>query len=463
MSEHSKGHCDQQEFPAIPTPTSSGESHEGEFHRSSIDRSVSSEARMVVNGQHDAVQNQDYESHEAMDTEGGGVALPIRQRSSQNETHSPQIPALRQFDLPMRSHDAEFEGYQEEVDNGGQQVTSREQQISFPSQPIAGDMLGDAEPENEHTLAAGRADMLSAQHDDLSLAGDVRNYDLQDINYNDTLIQDEVENEDEDMPTAGQSDAQEVLDADGPIDPAYPFFQPRNQARRWADDVDAEETTTADAQMSVDLFLQSQTANSYLVPQAMASRATDSRPQAESSKTSTVDEEMVDREQTPSAANAPGPDKREFLEWKAKGKPDCSKCLKSHFKGACQLTEMERELLDRDPEGYARYRKRMKKPRNRRNKHREGGQKSPPPQQPLPPLQRRDQPSVHQIAPHEQSVAAPTRRRDHTRYPDKRTGRLATPGCRVVEWCNFGSDDSRSPARTESGRRLLYGATAFRQ
>jgi hypothetical protein len=191
MSEHSKGHCDQQEFPAIPPssrhcdqqefpaiPTSSGDSHEGELHRSSIDRSVSSEARMAANGQHDVVQNQDYESHEA-----------------------------------------------------------------------------------------------------------------------------------------------------------------------------------------------------------------------------TVDEEMVDLEQTPSAANAPGPDKREFLEWKAKGKPDCSKCLKSHFKGACQLSEMERELLDRDPEGYARYRKRMKKSRNRRYKHREGGQKSPPPQQPLPPLQKRDQPSVHQIAP----------------------------------------------------------------
>jgi hypothetical protein len=439
MSEHSKGHYDQQEFPAIPT--SLGDSHEGELHRSSIDRSVSSEARMVANSQHDAVQIQDYESHEAMDTEGGGVALPIRQRSSQNETHSPQIPAIRQFDLPIRSHDAESEGYQEEVDNGGQQVTSREQQISCPEQHITDDLLGDAEPENEHTLAAGRADMLSEQHDDVSLAGDVRNYDLQDIHDNDEIGQDEVENEDEGMPMAGQSDAQGMLDADGPIDPAYSFFRPRNPARRWADDIDAEETTTPDAQISIDLFLQSRTGNSYREaqtnhdsyrepwtttsgsyretqtnhnsyreswtttsgsyrePQAMASQVTDSRPQAESSKKSTVDEEMVDREQTPSATNVPDPDRREFLAWKAKGRPDCSKCLKQHFKGTCRLSEWERELLNRDPEGYARYRKRMKKSRNRRFKHRESEQQSPPPQQPLPPLQR-DQPFVQQNVPH---------------------------------------------------------------
>jgi hypothetical protein len=176
MSEHSKGHCDQQEFPAIPT--SSGDSHEGELHRSSINRSVPSEARMVANGQHDAVQNQDYESHEA-----------------------------------------------------------------------------------------------------------------------------------------------------------------------------------------------------------------------------TVDEDMVDREQTPSATNAPDHD-REYLDWKARGRPDCSKCLKSPFGATCRLNEMERELLDRDPEGYARYRKRMKKSRNRRFKHREGEQQGPPPQQPLLPLQQPDQPSVHQSVPH---------------------------------------------------------------
>lgn len=368
MSEHSKGHCDQRGDPA--TATSPGDSHEVELHRSPIDRSVPPAAR------NDAVQTEDYELHEAMDTDGGGVALPIRQRGSHSETRSTHVPAIRQFDIPVRPYVAE-----PEVGTGEQHVTTLERQLT-------GDVLGNAESEDENKFADDEAEMPSEQRDDVALADDLGNYDLGGTPDNGTIEQSEVEAEDEET----------AMDADGPMDPAYPFFLPRNPAWRWADDVDTSEhdeashatssgiaqTATANAQLSIDLFLQS--------------RATDSRPQADTSKTSTIDEEMVDREQTPPATNVPPPDSPRFLEWKAKGRPVCPTCLGLHYKGECELQPWEWNLLNTDPEGYARYRKRKKKSRARRGQQRAGGQQSPPPQQPLPPLQN-VQPSVGQSGP----------------------------------------------------------------
>ena len=59
-------------------------------------------------------------------------------------------------------------------------------------------------------------------------------------------------------------------------------------------------------------------------------------------------------------------DSAEFLSWKAAGRPDCPRCLKWHCGDCRGLTKKESDLLQRDPEGYARYRKMMKKPRSRR-------------------------------------------------------------------------------------------------
>ena len=74
------------------------------------------------------------------------------------------------------------------------------------------------------------------------------------------------------------------------------------------------------------------------------------------------------RESATQSRDSTSSDSTEFLAWKAAGRPDCPRCLKSHC-GECRLSKMESDFLERDPEGYARYRKRMKKPKSRCYQH----------------------------------------------------------------------------------------------
>lgn len=122
---------------------------------------------------------------------------------------------------------------------------------------------------------------------------------------------------------------------------------------------------TAASQVSIH-----QTADLYRESQAQISPETQLGPQVGQAQTSTLDEDMVDSERTlPLTTNSSATNSQEFLEWKANGRPRCPRCLKSHFGGVCNMTKWEYKLLKRDPEGYARYRKRMAKPASRRNAH----------------------------------------------------------------------------------------------
>jgi hypothetical protein len=113
-----------------------------------------------------------------------------------------------------------------------------------------------------------------------------------------------------------------------------------------------------------------QTADSYREPRAQVSQETHSGPQVGQAQTSTLDEEMVDSERTlPLNTESSATNSQEFLDWKAQGHPLSSRCLKQHFGRVCNTTQWESDLLKRDPEGYARYRKRMAKPASRRNAH----------------------------------------------------------------------------------------------
>jgi hypothetical protein len=73
----------------------------------------------------------------------------------------------------------------------------------------------------------------------------------------------------------------------------------------------------------------------------------------------------------------------DFLEWKDKGRPDCPRCLKSHFGDCKGPTKWESDLLERDPEEYARHLRRMKKQRSRRKQRVKNT--SQPPRQALQP------------------------------------------------------------------------------
>ena len=168
--------------------------------------------------------------------------------------------------------------------------------------------------------------------------------------------------------TRASSDSPEFGDVDTTL--------PREETR--APNGDLLAANTAASQVSVP-----QTADSRWESQAQASRETHSGPQVGRVQTSTLDEGMVNSERTPALTTNPSStNSQEFLEWKAKGRPRCPKCLKQHFGPVCNMTKWESDLLKRDPEGYARYRKRMAKPASRRNDHknRVAKPRSQPPQ-----------------------------------------------------------------------------------
>jgi hypothetical protein len=81
-----------------------------------------------------------------------------------------------------------------------------------------------------------------------------------------------------------------------------------------------------------------QTANSR-DSQAQISQETHSGPPVGQVQTSTLDGEMVDSERTlPLATNSSSTNSQDFLEWKARGRPRCPRCLKSHFGAVCNMT-----------------------------------------------------------------------------------------------------------------------------
>jgi hypothetical protein len=91
---------------------------------------------------------------------------------------------------------------------------------------------------------------------------------------------------------------------------------------------------TAASQVSIH-----QTADLYRESQAQISPETHLGPQVGQAQTSTLDEEMVDIERTlPLATNSSSTNSQEFLEWKARGRPRCPRCLKSHFGAVCNMT-----------------------------------------------------------------------------------------------------------------------------
>lgn len=128
---------------------------------------------------------------------------------------------------------------------------------------------------------------------------------------------------------------------------------------------------------------------------AKAFQAQHSGPQVDQldrPQNSYLDEERVDREQTlPPSGNVSSTESQEFLDWKAAGRPKCSRCLKSHFGECKSITKWESDLFKRDPEGYARHRKRINRPIDKRDAYRnrvaKPKQRSQPPQ---PPRQRRE-------------------------------------------------------------------------
>lgn len=128
------------------------------------------------------------------------------------------------------------------------------------------------------------------------------------------------------------------LDRD-PTDPNSPFFSPRNPLRRWGPDPDL-----------ADFYQESGGETQLQVAQAQRCDE---------------DESFTDSQPAPLLSSQQQTDSPEYLEWKANGRPTCKNCLKAH-PGPCRLSQWESDFLQRDPEGYARYRKSLKKPRHRR-------------------------------------------------------------------------------------------------
>jgi len=77
-------------------------------------------------------------------------------------------------------------------------------------------------------------------------------------------------------------------------------------------------------------------------------------------------EEIVnDHELTSTMSSQPQAIEGGYLEWKASGRPPCSKCRKQHF-GSCKTLQWKLDLINRDSEEYERQRRRTKKQKKRR-------------------------------------------------------------------------------------------------
>lgn len=144
-------------------------------------------------------------------------------------------------------------------------------------------------------------------------------------------------------------------------------------------------------------YHESQTTDSYREQQARVFQGADPETQGEPTRTSEPDEEMGDREHTSlrRTTDTSCTDSPEYLEWKANGRPNCPRCLKSHFGECLGLTKWEADLLNRNPEGYALHRKRMKKPKSRRNRRVDNPRSQPSRQVP-----QHDQPSESRSTPY---------------------------------------------------------------
>lgn len=92
----------------------------------------------------------------------------------------------------------------------------------------------------------------------------------------------------------------------------------------------------------------------------------DLEPYADQNLTSPRDENTNDHKPVSTTPSHPQVNRREYLEWKANGRPGCPRCHKRHF-GFCNTSQWEVDLINRDPEGHARHRNKLKQRRRRRN------------------------------------------------------------------------------------------------
>lgn len=75
---------------------------------------------------------------------------------------------------------------------------------------------------------------------------------------------------------------------------------------------------------------------------------------------------MYDREPTSAMSSQPATDASAYLQWKANGRPPCSRCRELHF-GFCKTPQREIDFMNRDPKEYNRHRRRAKRQRRRRD------------------------------------------------------------------------------------------------